>query len=282
MKNKMLGISLKIGTALSLLFVTACAEMYKRNLDLMEGTGSLFSQNLAEEYENLGETEHKVMYDEASASHYFQKAMKAKMGCPVLPNVLCEWRIPEEKLPEFTQARARLMYALERGGAEVAPQTAAHAQAYFDCWVEQESEGWQEHDIAACRTEFYKSIADVELMLKGGISRVPADAVVYFDYGHEGLDPEAVKVVDEVAHITKMKAPNDHVLLVGRTDKMGDKSHNLRLSRQRALAVKKELVRRGITPHHISIEAAGETAGEELDPKNRRVDILILDARGNH
>lgn len=281
MKNKLLGISIKVGTALSLLFVTACAEVYKRNLEYMQGTGTEFSRNLAEEYETLGETEHKVMYDEMSAIHYFKKAIKAKMNCPVYPNVLCEWKIPEDKMPEFVQARARLMRALEAGGWKVAPKTAAHAQAYFDCWVEQESEGWQEHDIAACRTEFYKSIGDVELMLKGGVSRIPSDAIVYFDYGHASLDPEALKVVDEVAHVAKMKAHHDHVMLIGRTDKVGDKSHNHKLSRQRALAVKKELVRRGVKPHHVSIDAAGETPGAESDSKNRRVDIYIMDAKGN-
>lgn len=278
MNTKFLGTSFKIGTALSLLFVTACSEMHKRNLQQIQATGPEFSQRLAKEYQSLGETEQTIMYDEVSASRYFLKATRAKTGCPVMPNVLSEWRLEKEKLPELITARARLMRALEKGAGEVAPKSAAHTQAYFDCWVEQEAEEWQKEDIAACRSEFYEGMADVELMLMGGVTHVQPNRMVFFDFGNAHLDPEALKATDDIASLIKASKSQAHVLLIGRTDRIGDAKHNKNLSQHRAMMVKKELVRRGIAPHQISVQAAGETPGPNVDAHNRRVDIILLES----
>lgn len=277
MKNKFLAKSIKLSSVLALLAVTGCAEYHRRVLDSMEAKGPEFTRTLAKEYETLGHTEQHIMYDEWSANYYYTKAIQAKNGCPVRPTPLDCWDIDSEKLPELQFARARLMRALEYGAWEAAPMMSAYAQSHFDCWVEQQAEGWQKEDIANCRAEFYEAMAEVELMLMGGVLNVPPSNMVFFDLGSAHLDAAATAQIDQIALIAATSEFAGHILLIGRTDKVGDAKHNKNLSKHRALMVKKELVRRGVSPHRIAIKAAGETPGPQVDAHNRRVDIIFLE-----
>ena len=66
---------------------------------------------------------------------------------------------PADKVDELTQQRAQLVAALGDNGAADAPEAAALAQTYYACWVEQQHENFQPHDIAYCRDGFYKNMA---------------------------------------------------------------------------------------------------------------------------
>ena len=113
-------------------------------------------------------------------------------------------------------------------------------------------------------------------MLKGGFQNVLPSNMVFFDGGSSHINPDMMPVLDQVASLAKAAKYQDHILLVGRTDQVGDSKHNKDLSKRRAMAVKEELIHRGIPSHVISIKAAGETPGPETDTHNRRVDILFL------
>lgn len=273
--KKNFSIGFKLSTLFVFLATTGCAEYHRRVLGDMEARGPEFTRVLAEEYCELGTIEEDIMYDECSANYYFLKAICAKEGRYPPPTILENWDIHPDKMPELATARQRLMRAMQLGASTVAPRLAAHAQTHFDCWVEQQSEGWQKEDISSCRHEFYKAIAEVELMLKGGAHKVTPAHSVLFNNNSSHLTHEAIQIVDAVA----IDAKSRHILLVGRTDKVGDVNHNKDLSKQRAAAVKKELVRRGMSPHLITIKAEGETPGPKVDTHNRRVDIIFLDSQ---
>ncbi len=270
--KKNLSAGVKLSAFVALLATTGCAEYHRRVLDGMGCRGSEFTQALAKEYCELGTVEEDIMYDQGSANYYFLKAICAKEGAYPPPTMLGKWHIPCEKVPEFSIARQRLIRAIQFGAPAIAPHLTAHAQAHFDCWVEQQSEGWQKEDIAACRHEFYRTMAEVELMLMGGAHKVAPAHSVLFELNSSLLTHEAIQIVDEIA----LAAQSRHILLVGRTDKVGDSKHNKDLSKHRAAAVKKELIRRGIAPHLITIKAEGETPGPQVDKHNRRVDIILL------
>lgn len=277
MKNKLFSKGVKFGFVATLLATTGCAEYHKRVLHNTEERGTAFTKTLAEEYEGLGQAEQEHMYDESSADYYFRKAIRSKEGICVDPTPLEKWDIPEDNLPELEKARAHLMRLLNFGARDIAPEMAAHAQTHFDCWVEQQSEGWQKHDISWCRAEFYKAISEVELKLMGGIHHVQPHSMVLFEKNSSHLTQEALDLIKDVAKKDKtMKHPH-RILLVGRTDKVGDLKHNKELSSHRAIAVKKALVHDGVPAHLISIKAAGETEGPEVDAHNRRVDIILLE-----
>ncbi len=276
MKNKFLAKSVKLSTLIIAFAVTGCAEYHRMVLESTMERGTEFTRTLAKEYETLGNTEQAIMYDEWSANYYFCKALRAKEGYLVRPATLGRWDIESDKIPELAISRDRLMNALERGAWQIAPKMTAHAQAHFDCWVEQQEEGWQKEDIANCRAEFYHSMAEVELMLKGGVLKALPSNMVFFDFGEAYLNEDALRVIDEVASFASLPEYGGHILLVGRADRIGDANHNKNLSEQRAQTVKKELVSRGVSPHRISIKAVGETPGPKVAAHNRRVDILFL------
>lgn len=266
---------LKFGAFAMLLMITGCAEYNRRVLQDMPDIGWEFNQALSKEYEVLGNIEQDVMYDEGSAGWYYERAILSKEGRCVAPTRLEYWDIEPDKLPELEKAHDHLMYLLSMGARQIAPKMTARAQSHFDCWVEQQSEGWQHSDIAWCRSEFYKAISDVELKLMGGVHKVMPKSMVLFGKNSAELTPEAMKVIEDVAH--RERTQHQRLLLIGRTDKVGDLKHNKELSRQRAMTVKKALVHDGVPVHLISIKAEGETAGPEVDAHNRRVDILFLD-----
>lgn len=178
MKNKLFSRSLKFGAVATLIALTGCAEYHRRVLDDTPESGCAFTRTLAKQYETLGKIEQDVMYDEASADYYYVKAIRAKEGYPVGPTILANWDLEHDKIAELAKARARLMHALALGARDIAPEETANAQSHFDCWVEQQAEGWQKNDIAWCHSEFHKSIKAVEHKLRGGAYHIKPQPMV--------------------------------------------------------------------------------------------------------
>jgi OOP family OmpA-OmpF porin len=278
MKSRQLATCVKLTSVIAMLFVSGCAEINKRILDDTLPSGNEFNDTLAKEYETLGNTEQSIMFDEISANFYYKRAILAKDGNIVLPTCLNYWDIPEDKLPELERARARLMRALDYGARTEAPKMTAYAQSHFDCWVEQQAEGWQKEDIANCRAAFYTAMGEVELILMGGFTNVAPTNMVFFNLESSRIDSAGKKTIDQIAKQALAEQNRvEHILLVGRTDKVGDAKYNTKLSAQRAMNVKKELIRRGVAPNRIAIKAAGEAPGPNVDSHNRRVDIIFLE-----
>lgn len=91
--------------------------------------------------------------------------------------------------------------------------------------------------------------------------------------------PEDIRTINAV---TLEAAPADaHVILVGKTDTVGTKSGNLRLSERRADNVNKALIDNGVVPRKISWFYTGQenpvvpTGDQEDVPANRVVKISI-------
>lgn len=279
MKNEFLMRAIKLSAVIALLLPTGCAHYEKVVLDNTDECGPEFTRTLAKEYEQLGDTEENVMFDEDSALFYFNKALRSKQGNVIEPTHPEYWGIEQDKLPELLAARQRLLRAMEFGARDVAPKMTAYTQAHYDCWVEQQAEGWQKDDIATCRSEYYIGMADVEFELMGGAEKVLPHSMVFFDLNSAHLTKDMMETIEQAAANEKASGYKGHILLVGRTDLVGDLKHNKNLSRNRAMAVKKELIRRGVPPHLINIKAAGETPGPKVDTHNRRVDIIFLDTK---
>ena len=74
---------------------------------------------------------------------------------------------------------------------------------------------------------------------------------------------------------------SEHISVVGHSDTLGDKTYNLDLSKRRALAVKKLLVKKGVDEAFIETTSHGEenplikTADNVGNPKNRRVEVVV-------
>lgn len=101
---------------------------------------------------------------------------------------------------------------------------------------------------------------------------------IFFEYNESSLLPESEDPLDEVALQLKAR-PEWKVKIYGHTDNVGSPASNLRLSKERAEAVRDALIRRGIPAERLETIGRGQsepTTSNETEAgrqQNRRVEI---------
>jgi outer membrane protein OmpA-like peptidoglycan-associated protein len=103
---------------------------------------------------------------------------------------------------------------------------------------------------------------------------------VYFEFGSARLTPESMTVIDNVASVLR-RHPDWRIRIDGHTDNVGSEADNLRLSQQRADAVRAELARR-VGDDGSRLTVAGYGAAQPREPnttlsgraRNRRVELV--------
>jgi len=109
---------------------------------------------------------------------------------------------------------------------------------------------------------------------------------VLFAAGKADVAPGGQRSVDKLAEFLK-KYPRRRVLIEGHSDNTGNEDFNLKLSQQRADAVRALLLARGIAPERITTRGYGPKfpivdndtpAGRQ---QNRRVEVLVLSEGAN-
>ena len=103
-----------------------------------------------------------------------------------------------------------------------------------------------------------------------------------FETGKANLEPESYKVLDElVAFLTRKE--DVKIEVGGHTDNVGKPAANLKLSMERANAVKDYLIAKGIKEERLTAKGYGQTEPiadnktEEGRATNRRTEVKILD-----
>ena len=124
-----------------------------------------FTHWLAVNYKSFALYEQDVMGDLKDSNLFSQKAIAAYQGINVPPENPLNWQIPNQFQLELNDAYQRLTQALTKGGVQREPKYTAEAQAKFDCWVEQQEEGWQWDHIDACRGRFLSAMNELEARL---------------------------------------------------------------------------------------------------------------------
>lgn len=266
-----------IGAVAALAFLGGCAVSDIEAMRTVEATGSPFSQALTEEYRQIVAFEADEMYDWIDAGYFAEKGLRAASGEEVPPEFVEDWAVSGAEAEELASARARLVELLDAGGRTQEPALAAHAQGRFDCWIEQQEEGWQTDHIAACRDAFYAALADLEAAL-GGMGAEPY--TVFFAFDSSALTAAAQAEIDKaVAAASKMGL--NEFSVTGHTDTSGSVDYNLALSLRRANAVKDALVARGIPEANVSVAGRGEselavpTGDGVREQANRRAVIVV-------
>jgi outer membrane protein OmpA-like peptidoglycan-associated protein len=104
---------------------------------------------------------------------------------------------------------------------------------------------------------------------------------VLFSPGKADVGPGAQRSIDKLAAFLRAY-PRRNVLIEGHTDNLGDADFNIKLSQQRADAVRDLLIARGIAPERIRTKGYGpkfpvvdndSAAGRQ---QNRRVEVIVL------
>jgi outer membrane protein OmpA-like peptidoglycan-associated protein len=151
---------------------------------------------------------------------------------------------------------------------------------------ERAQQAQQEAEAAMARArELGERVAELEAELTSrGLVLTLSD--VLFDVGRAELRPGAERTLNELRNFLN-EYTDRRVLIEGHTDSSGGRDLNMRLSRDRADAVRRALVQRGISADRIATAGLGPdypvasnatAAGRQ---QNRRVEIIISDAQGN-
>lgn len=98
-----------------------------------------------------------------------------------------------------------------------------------------------------------------------------------FDVGSATLKPQALPLLDSLAAVLTHTLTDMRLLVEGHTDNQGGREYNLKLSLERAEAVKNRLILKGVAPERLRAEGLGfdRPAADNLTPegraRNRRV-----------
>ncbi len=264
--------------------------------------GTDFQANLVREYRNLALFEADEMYDFPSSDYFADKALSVSAGQDEIPAVPQLWDVDDSRMDDLVVGRKILTSTFQQEARTLAPREAAVAQAKYDCWVEQSEEGlalpWQAGHIAECKTAFYAAVENLKLAMEAArpappqVSEKPAEqkmsyvptsdrAIVYFDFDRSAITTSAQDTIDRL--VERVGDGRNIVLTVeGHADRSGPVTYNQKLSRERALAVREELVRQGLDVRDVKelkVVAEGESdpvvkTGDGIrHPMNRRAEI---------
>ncbi|HEX9771506.1 MAG TPA: OmpA family protein [Kiloniellales bacterium] len=293
----------RLGIAAGAVFLLAGCQSFigafsaEKNLEAAKISGppaGEFNAALQREYIAVAQTELDE-YDFQHADLFARKAIAAANDESIQPEDPGNWTLTKDLAGQFYAARGRLLLALDNDGRTTAPGDAAHAQAMFDCWIEEQelaNEGHQPEDIAACRDAFEAALAKVqeaiaepepEPMAEEAPPPAPEpparDYLVYFDFDKTDIRVDAASILDRVVEAMATLGSNS-ISLTGHADRAGPSEYNQTLSVNRALAVREFLEAKGITTG-ISTSGKGETDPRVPTPdgvkeqENRRVEIRI-------
>jgi OOP family OmpA-OmpF porin len=280
--------------AATLLFA-ACAPTSFAQSGEGRSDSTEFNRHLAEQYRALSAVE-REQGDNRDAEAYAARADAASSGHATEPESV-ENRaafLDEKYVAELTSARERLVGALGKTAASLAPQSTARAQSSYDCWLEQASEDLQPDHIAACRDAFMTAIAATESALETpavaeeppaptptpSTSPAPIEHHVFFGFDDASITPEATRVLEDVKTALDGE-PATRIRIVGWASTIGTDEYNQRLSARRAEAVRSELIRIGVSADTISVDPRGEndlpvpTPDGVDEPRNRQVKVTV-------
>ncbi len=266
-----------------------------KRLAKAEPSGSAFNRTLAVEYRAFATEEANVELDHFDADFFARKGLQAATNETTAPESPELWRLREADLQQLSSARGELVALLDAGAREKAATDAAIAQARYDCWVEEQEEGWQEDHIAACRDQFWAAMERIRAAMAPKPQAQAVEAppppeqpapeiqrsyIVFFDWDSAEVTAEALAVIGRAASTAK-EFRVTRISAVGHTDLSGPDSYNLKLSDRRATAVRDALADDGVGLGFIESVGLGEaeplvqTPDGVREAQNRRVEIRL-------
>jgi len=258
--------------------LAGCASNIKQMEEVQATGGTPFTQALTEEYRSFVAHE-KDERDWSAADYFAIKGLAAAGGQVVQPEAVGD---VGEHGPALTDARAKLVAALDGGARDSNPQVAARAQRAFDCWNhEAEEDNWydsitDEH-VKPCRDEFEAAMAQLQ---PPPMQANPNSYIVLFDFDKSNINKAGKAVIDQVlADAAKMGGV--HISATGHADRAGPEDYNMALSLRRADSVREALIAGGVPADAITVAGRGESEPAVPTPDgvkeqaNRRVEIVL-------
>ena len=241
-------------------------------------TGSTFDKNLHKGYVSLATAELKEG-DQGDAKYFSMKAKEAASGKAVAPDDFEIRSIGGPAGKNLKDARVRLVSALGSPKAMEKPQAAAKAQTMFDCWMQEQEEGWQSKDIADCRKGFETAMKALEPAKKKKKKAKKASGspyTVYFKFDSASLTEKSEGALYDIMQDVRLHKPKD-VVITAYTDLVGNKTYNLNLAEMRAKSLEKSLKSAGAKSVTVLAKGATDPIVDTAKPNqpNRRAIITF-------
>lgn len=271
-----------------LCLLTACDSRDSlRHLRVVDPVSDPYYKALAKRYAEYAQTE-EDNYDWWTSKYFADKGLLAAYGKQITPEDPENWSIALADMPALQDARAKLMRALDAGAATRAPQDAARAVAQYDCWVEQEDDGWKLDRIEACRDDFFAALGALNAAPAPAADSVPpapktpdtTSSILYFPFDSDALEVQGEGVLQQLVTYI-LAAGKVDIVINGHADRAGSDAYNMKLSERRAKFVRAALLRAGVPEERIHYFAFGEsdpkvpTDDGVKEPANRRVEIFL-------
>jgi OOP family OmpA-OmpF porin len=279
-------------------------------------TGSPFSQALFKDYTDLATQAASAPAPQAQDTGFFSDIFGMFGGRPPNPADAAvdafhakadQAAKGNEPAPEPAPAdpmaqglRARLVAAIARVKDQF-PDSAARAQADYDCWVLDSGAANLLSQAQDCRSALSSSLLALENAARPAppplpapvtrapvaapaptpASGTPSDYTVYFDFDSWTLTAEDLAVITNAIN-TARAGGQSHITVVGHTDTSGSAAYNQLLSVRRANVVVEALVDMGARRAAIQASGVGKTDLAVPTPdgvkeaKNRRGVITLI------
>jgi OOP family OmpA-OmpF porin len=282
---RFIAVSLAIGV------LTSCSSGLVEEAESMKLGDNKFLSSLHAEYIALAKAENDES-DFLDADHFASKAIRVGGGTTVGPDGIKSRKLPAGTTAALKAAEKRLNKVLKIGAANYAPQQMAKAQAMYDCWLQEQEEGHQPHDIRACRIAYLDAMDTVDEAKPMKIEakpkkkkkkKAPFLGPFYIYFPFDVSDPED-PFNDEILSLvvsTAKKVGDKFIQVTGHTDRAGNSKYNMVLSKKRSISVKAALIERGVDAKRMNVFYLGEespaTATKDgvRSDNNRRVEIVI-------
>lgn len=272
-----------LAALLALCLLTACDSTRSLSeLKTITPTGDDYQVALAHGYRDYA-AEKEAAYDWWTSKYFADKGLMAAYGRAIEPEDPAQWDLPAPLLPEFADARTKLVAAIGNNRS-TQPEKAAEAVIAYDRWLELQHNQWNAAAIEEARDHFFALLTQLsEVHTENNAIAAPTEStstILYFPLNSAKLGDSAKAALAQLVQYVQT-AGNVSIVINGHTDRSGSARYNLTLSEQRAKMVYAALKAAGVGEKLMQYFAFGETdpavptADGVKEPKNRRVEIFI-------
>lgn len=284
MKSMMKNATPAAAIAVAVIFAGSAAYAGAHKTEAMMATeNAALAEALEREYSAMA-AEEAIEKDAADEAHFSGKAAKAAANQSVKPDAPTSRVLPGTDTAFADRTYNRILAAYDNGAANSHPNELATAQAAYDCWLQENEEGYQLLHIWRCRDAANAALATIEKLPEPAaapVAMMPSqEFTIYFGFDSSDLSPAAQDTVTAIVSAYGQRSGDD-VNIVGHTDTSGSNDYNLALSQRRADAVAQALSGGGMSSGTMDEAAVGEIApavntGDGVrEPLNRRVVVTI-------
>jgi len=136
---------------------------------------------------------------------------------------------------------------------------------------------------SAISTQAPLAEGDIHKVFGAALAALPKKPVIFILYFKTDSTEltEASQTTLSSVHAAISDRQSQDISVIGHTDRTGEKSYNVALSRSRALKIKKFLISKSVNPSIIEVDYHGEadplikTPDGVAEPRNRRVEVTV-------